>query len=887
MRTLLLALLFVPGLGSAQEPAAAPPAPPPAQEKQEKTDAQKFQDAVKDLTKVEGAFTLYRRKGEVLLELPEDRLGRLFYVQATVYQGFGGPQSGDPLNAYGVDVYRLERDDDTVWLVQPQLRHRWRPEDPLGPASQLTFPAAKVLAFKVEQKDPEKKRLLLNVSDLFFGQAQNVSLAVSLGTQTRYSLDRERSGPVKMKAFDDRTVVRMGLTFTAPNPEATRWEELAQVQNPAHLQDRRSAPLEVTYTLWYQKPTGYVARFSDPRVGYFTEDFYGLDRFYRDDRTVRLINRFRLKKKDPAAALSEPVEPITWWIDPSVPEEFREGVRRGILMWNPAFEKAGFKDALVVKEAPKDDPDWDHADGRHNLVRWVMSRDAAYGVAFFRPDPLTGEILNAAVTIDANYPAFVLRELKYDVNPLVTREQRLAQTTTRVPDPCDDHRHQEERDRALAKAGWRTSPCSYAEGAAERAATGWALLQAMGQPIDQKEYMTQFVADLVAHEIGHCLGLRHNFAASTHLSTAELADEAKVATEGVAASTMDYIGVNVPAILARKKAWFNRVVGRYDQWAIEYGYRESGASKPEDEVSFLAQIARRSGEPGHAYLTDEDADGVNPLAVRYDLARDPLVWLGTEFEANRRVRAFATDRLTRQGESYHVRTGILLRTLVADVNAARRVASRYVGGVEFRRQFRGDVQERPTLAPVSPADQRAAMKLIVDRCLRPGSLQPAPGTLTNLSPDPDSGQGGFWTAPVRERMTAALESLVGVLLSAGKAATILENEVKATQPYRLTEHYRSVTDAVFEDLAPRGEVGAVRRDLHRFALDALLRQAQASGGGLSDDVRLVAQAEIDRVGARIQAALAPGGPQTLTQLHLRDMLGQIARYRERRAMADR
>ena len=177
------------------------------------------------------------------------------------------------------------------------------------------------------------------------------------------------------------------------------------------LPDERGFAEAVAYNLFPLMDTGYQPRFYDERIGYFTEDYQTFDDDVAPDNARRMILRWHLVKKDPKAAVSEPVKPITFWVDNATPLRYRDAVKEGVLYWNAAFEPLGFKNAVHCEIMP-DSADWDPADMSHNVVRWTSSPGAGYAVAQFRHNPLTGEILNAAITMTPAWRASAILPIR-------------------------------------------------------------------------------------------------------------------------------------------------------------------------------------------------------------------------------------------------------------------------------------------------------------------------------------------------------------------------------------------------------------------------------------------------------------------------------------------
>jgi hypothetical protein len=330
--------------------------------------------------------------------------------------------------------------------------------------------------------------------------------------------------------------------------------------------------------------------------------------------------------------------------------------------------------------------------------------------------------------------------------------------------------------------------------------------------------------------------------------------------------------------------FFNTCVGPYDTWAIEYGYTPFNAKTPADETSQLELIAKRTGEPGHLFLTDEDADGLNPLAVRYDLGADTISWIKTDIEGNDVVRKYAISRLTKDGDSYALRTKLILGSYVRSARSAM-MATRFVGGTEMRRVFKGDVNEKPALAPVSPQKQRQAMKLLIDQVLMMDGVDIPMDVMVSLPMDPNEPTGGTWNAPLRSIVGGNQISVLSVLMSASKLDRIMENDFKmegAKDRYTVAEHYNWLFAAVFKEVGQNQNITTMRRDLQRFMIEGLITQAGAPSRQISDDARVVASQGLNRLKERFDKQVANSkGLDELTVLHLKDVSQRIERFQNR------
>lgn len=897
-------LIAVAGSAFAQvDDDATPDMKPPAKATEPKKDDNKtkvedYEKTLKGLTRVDGPFPMYQRRKDILVEVPDSAIGKMFLVQATLGSGASTMlQAGDPVGDMALDIFRWEKQDNQLLIMRPNLKYRWSKDDMLKNASDRSFPEAILGTFRLEGYNPDKKINLINMSSFLFGETFHLNELVNMTLGGQYMLDRERSGVDTIKGYPENTVLQAKLHYMSPRgAEGNPFLALLGLGGENQLEDSRSVPLKVTYNLSYRKDDGYMPRLADPRIGYFTEDFYSMDRFLNEDRTERYIMRFNLKKKDPSKAISEPVKPIIWVVDSSVPTTYREAVKQGILRWNRAFDAAGYKDAIQVIDPPAD---FDHADGRYNVVRWTVSPSSAYAVSYPRVDPFTGEVLNASVTFDANYLAWIMNEHQSLVTPTAGVAAKSLNALMRQPDssqPADaliwepaETKAKEELQKQYAKFGWHALECEQAKGLAESASFGWAALSAYpGLKISKEEYAKQFISDTISHEIGHCLGLRHNFEASTNLTTAQLADDKVTSDQGISASVMDYTPVNIQAVLKGHGNFYMPTVGPYDIWAIQYGYSAVPATTPLGERPALSTIASASGLKGHAFMSDENVDRWDPYVVMYDNAKDPVNYSDRMLEAAAKTRKYAVEKLGVKGESFDKRTKLVIQSILETFRQGR-LSARFIGGIRSSRSFVGDEGAgNATLNPVDGNVQRQAMHLINKNCFMPDSIKLSKQVMLNLSIDPSSGSSASWTAPLREIIGRMQDMLYGTVMSADTTDRIIENSYKlegSKDAYTIQEHFGSVLGAVFREVGQNKSIDPTRRDLQRFAVSALITQAGAPQGQIAEDVRMLASDSLRRLSARFGAQLhAKANLDEMTVIHLRDTKDGIDRFLNRQAI---
>ena len=847
--------------------------------KKEKT----IDELVKEFEKLPGVLTLYRKresgKDTIYAELREDQLGKLMMLQTTASTGTSEQVvAGDPISDL---VFKFVKSgDERILLVTPNIAFRANDKKPIARAVRRSFADAYLESFKVEAQQAERKSLLINVSDLFRGDLAQIGqyFSASSGAPGGYSMDRDKTFVTSVKNFPENLVVETQYHFT-------RGGARPGAAGGATLADPRSAPFKVNYTLFPLPENGYHPRLADGRVGYFVTEYQNFDDDSRDDMKVRYIYRWNVEKADPSAKVSAPKKPIVFWLDNAIPTEYRPAVRDGLLMWNKAFLKIGIKDAIVVKQMP-DDADWDHADMRYNTIRWVASPDAGYAVALFRVNPLTGQILNANITVDANMTRYLKLERKNMIEPSAAfdagagveasslKPSALATGARRYG--LDDPRH-----------------CTLAAEKREQAWFGYtalSLLAPLGARISETDYINGFLREVVAHEMGHIMGLRHNFIASTESTLDELKNPARVQKLGITSSVMDYNAFNVSALKTKGVDFYSQTIGTYDTWAIEYGYTPiPGAGTPEAELPKLKQIARKTNVPGHAYQSDEIADQFDPLVARFDLGKDPLAYWARMLQTSRYLLVNLDKRMPKNGESYWEFTKAFGRLLNVQARAAG-TASRYIGGLHVNRNYKGDVGEKPTLVPTPAAKQKEALALLNTYVFSPTAFSFPDRYYTKLTSNPNGFEsfGATQDFPVRDQIAGIQRVALRRLFAPAVLGRVANNEFKMggdparalTMPYL----FNSVGSTVWTELGAKQNIPTLRRQLQRNHLDTMIEMFVKPGAGTPEDAKMLAWDQLRQLKTRIAAAKAAPALDTYTRVHLDEALNRVNRTLDAKVM---
>ncbi|MCW5934888.1 MAG: zinc-dependent metalloprotease [Fimbriimonadia bacterium] len=818
--------------------------------KKEKTIA----EVTKDFEKLEGLFTLYRKKEAgketLYLEIKEDQLDTLHLLQATVSKGVPGfvLTAGAPINDI---AFKFVRRDEQVLFVIPNLGFRADPKKPIFRAYQNSFAEAYLEAFKIEAKNEEGKTLLINVSDLFRGDIAQVSQVASAAAGGNYSIDREKTVYNQVKMFPENLFVQTAYNFSGGrSPGGANPLAILGLSGNASLADPRSMPVTVNYNLSrLPENNGYVPRYYDPRVGYFTAEYQDITED-KDDQMVRYILRWHLEKADPQAKLSPPKQPIVFWIDNGVPNEYRDATKKGILLWNKAFEKVGIKDAIEVKQMP-DDADWDHADMRYNVIRWIASPGDGYAVALFRVNPLTGQILNAGINVDSNMTRFAKMQTAFQIDPIVALNTYLHEA-----DQCKDrqcaHAMNAKDPRACNYGTERTAHAAYTALAASLLAE-----KRGGTKRTPQEMAEEFVVETVAHEMGHILGLRHNFVASTVNTLQDLANPNRVREIGTTASVMDYNPPNIMAIRTQNNYYYSPTIGPYDFWAIEYGYTQTGASKPDHEKDQLAMVARRCNQEGLAFESDEYADNFDPFVVRFDLAKDPIGYFNNSFEDLRDISDVLATTFPKRGERYFELTKAFSFTVGYTGQTASQ-AVRFIGGTQTSRNFKGDPGEKPVMKPVSAQDQRRALNLLRDNVFSRKAFNYPESLFEKLGLDPSPpGFRGSGDMPVRDMISGIQAATLRALFSPTILRRVGNNEFKTQkqkEPFTLSEMFSVVRSSVWEELKTGDSNTTLRRQLQRAHLQTLVDMV-AKPSSAPDDAKMLARYHLRMMRADLQAVL--------------------------------
>jgi hypothetical protein len=806
---------------AAPTPVAVPPVAAP----------RPFADIVRGASHMPGFLSLYQKDEKVWIELRPDQFDRPMFMSVNMPNGIG--ERGIYGSQMGLSqVVVFHRIGNLVQMIARNTDFGAKPGTPQALAVQQAY-SDSLLALTpvVSSPHPQSKAILVDANVLLFGDIPSMTTRLEIAFRMTYMMDARNSSFLKVRSDEGMTGFHVNAHFFTPRvaapPAVTPPVPAAVPHPPVTLPDPRSMFLGFYYSFMPLPAQAMHGRRADDRLGHFvntTQD-------YSDDVTpttaVHQVERWRVEKKDPEAALSEPKQPIVYWIDANVPEKYRESMRQGVLAWNAAFERIGFKDAIEVRQQTAADK-FDTMDARHASIRWFVGSDVGFAIGPSQVDPRSGEILDADIGMSDVFARGARRmvgEDSFDLSLSTPSSQAL---------------------------------CGYMHESAQEMGFAMDVLEARGGfDMDGPEadaVAQAYVKSVIMHEVGHTLGLRHNFRASTIYSLGQLQDPEFTKKNGMTGSVMDYTPFNLALKDEKQGEYVASTLGPYDYWAIEYAYKPI---EPAQEKQELAKIASRSNEPLLAFGTDQDANGFNldPDVNVFDLGSDPLAYFQRRLKISRELWDRVQSRTLKPGESYEV----LRRSFDYGFQQFARtlpVVVKYVGGVTYLRDHAGT--GRATFTPVPLPRQRAALQMLTASLFKADSFKFSPSTISRLGVDhfstrgrPDVSVGGR----VLSLQAAALDQL----MSDGVAVRLLDSQEKLEdrkQALTLAELYTTVQDAVWSELKTGKDVVGMRRNLQREHLKRLVASLLRVSVGTPADVRSLQRENALQLQRELRTAMA-------------------------------
>lgn len=762
-------------------------------------------EKTRGLTKLDGFIPLYwdGAAGKLWMEIP--RLGEEFLYITGAPTGLGSNDIGlDRGQIGGERIVRFERVGNKVLMVQPN--YGFRAGDTAAAARRAveeSFATSTLWGFRVEAETGGT--VLVDASDFAMRDVHNVVGTLARTRQGTFRLDQSRSALhlANTKVFPRNTEIETSLTFTGESPGA--WlRDVAPSADAVTIRQRIS--------LVALPEPGYTPRESDPRAGFFGVSYRDLTAPLGTPQAKQFIARHRLEKRNPGAAVSEPVKPIIYYLDRGAPEPIRSALLEGARWWNQAYEAAGYRNAFQVELLPEGA---DPMDVRYNMIQWVHRYTRGWSYGNTVTDPRTGEIIKGHVTLGS----------------LRVRQDYMIAEGLLAPYRTGDERSTAAEAMALAR-----------------------------------------LRQLSAHEVGHTLGLQHNYIASTE-SRASVMDYPHPVAKLAADGSIDLSDAYATGI------------GAWDKEAIKYGYSDFAPGS--DEKRALDGILTASRGRGLLFLSDQDArplGSAHPTTHLWDNGADAIAELTRMLDVRRAALARFGEQAIQRGRPLAALEEVLV-PLYLHHRYQVEAATKVIGGQYYTYAIRGDSQE-PT-RPVSPAEQRRALSAVL-QALSPRELAIPRSVLAKIPPRPSGMPDGELfdkvTSPVFDAITpaaAAADMVAQLLFNPERAARLVQQHSLDTAQPGLVEVIDSVMAATAKSPGDDPYYTALGRAAQRVVVDRLIWLAATTR---SPEVRSIAtfrlRTLVDELAAlpglrRDRQGEAEGAA------HLTQLLADISRYLER------
>jgi hypothetical protein len=868
-----------------------------------------FAEVTKGAEKIDGLFTLHRKDEHLYAEIRPHQFDQPMLAPIAIARGMA--MAGNPLNFGDEWVLVFKRAGDKVQLIRRNIHYKAPSGSPLEKAVKQNYTDSILMALPIVSiNHMGGQTVVIDLADIFFTDFAELGFGF---------VDRNRTTWHQIKGFPNNIELEVEATYSGGGRNF-------RFGGDDGVADSRGRTIVIHYSLAKLPDQGYRPRYADDRVGYFLnaqKDFGMTD---PDTNFVRMVNRWRLEKADHKAKLSAPKKQIIWYVEDTVPLEYRPYVEDGIREWNKAFEKIGFRDAIAVRwqEAGRDE--FDPEDINYCTFRWITT-NSTYAMSCLRSNPLTGEMIDGDVIFDASWIRYWKQEYAFltgstpptgrdsaveplavgrVISPILAAKQgyglpfplpnhRLApdpaQPGARAPEVVPAEWSQFQVQLRKRQAAGAFTACQYSMGMRpELGLAAIALADAAkdgsGDAKLPEEFLGQMIKEVVMHEVGHSLGLRHNFKASSMLSADQLNDASVTRAKGMTGSVMDYNPINLAPKGHKQGDFTTTTIGPYDYWAIEYAYKPIDG----DEHAELKKIAARSPDPDLVFATDEDMFMNNdPLVNVYDLGNDTLRFAKDRIALASDLLKELDAKVVKDGESW-ARVRDAFSILIGQWGNGAALAASYVGGQSVSRDHKGDKSAHDPIVPIPGSKQRDSLSFLVDQILSDKAFHFSPALLRRLATEKwyHWGSDGLFSGggvdyPVHQEILGIQRIVLGQCLAADTLSRLQNQELEAgpgASPLKMSEVFRSLSDGIWSELAANSSsdgkganltLSTIRRNLQREHLARLCTMVLGNRRNQFGDNVLY----LILLGREGNAY--PADARSLARLHLKEISGRIGK----------
>ena len=761
-----------------------------------------------------GMFSVHQAEDRYYFEIPDSMMGRVMlavtrFVRTPTSAGYGG----ELLNR---QMIRFEKGTEKKVFVRATALVNTG-SDTSAPIYKAVLnsnldPIAAAFDIKAIRKDTS---VLIDVTDFFSGDVQIVGFSSPLKTRFRMGgIQADRSFIQSVKPYPINIEVKTVKTYAISPPPNVPSPSGPQTVTLPGATASGFATVELNTSLILLPEVPMRKRLFDPRIGYFSTGYTVYDEEGQRTEDPSFAVRWRLEPKNEADAEKqrrgeriEPAKPIVYYIDPATPKKWRKYLIQGVNDWQKAFEQAGWKNAIRGEEFPENDSTMSLEDARFSAIRYFASPvENAYGPNI--NDPRSGEIIESHIG------------WYHNVMKLLNKWYR---TQTAAVDP-------------------KARPNEFDD-----------------------ELMGQLIRFVSSHEVGHTLGLRHNFGASSATPVEKLRDKKYMDENGHTSSIMDYARFNYVAQPEDSVTDLFPRIGDYDRWAIEWGYKPIYGTKDEKEdQDVLNKWFLTKAYPNRRLWFLTEINPYDPRAQNEDLGDNAMIASEYGIKNLKRIVPQLPEWTREEGQDFR----ILKEAYESAVDQFRRYlghVTKYVGGIyETPKNVE---QNSPVYEPAPASLQRDAVKFLSRHIFTTPEWLIDQAILNRIQP----GSG-------LENIRALQEPVIQGLFNEDRLQRMIETSVKAPAAYRVTDLFRDLQSAVWSDLSGSGEINIFRRNLQKLYVERLISML-ASPAGPSNAVTVFGTTLPARTDPRKNDVLS------LVRGHLKGLRAQIMQAAGRRGVS--